>query len=96
MGLGNFIKGLFGKDNKQVQEMVDKVDEYADVAKAKVEEYIPNAGATIDNAIETVKEKAGELIDKAGEMAGGAVDTAKDKVADITDQTPKAADENAD
>ena len=70
--------------------LVDKVEDFVEVAKEKVMEYAPAAEETLNNAIETVKEKASEYAVKAEELAKSTSETVKEKITELTSDSAPA------
>lgn len=67
--------------------ILEKAEEYAEIAKEKASEYSEKASEAIGEAVETVKEKSAPILAKAEEFAEEAkekisetVETAKEKV----------------
>jgi ElaB/YqjD/DUF883 family membrane-anchored ribosome-binding protein len=72
--------------------LVDKLEDFVEMAKEKAIECVPAAKETIENTIETIKEKANEYADKAEVLAINTAETVKEKISDLTTAT-KTVDE---
>jgi hypothetical protein len=95
------VEDTMAKAKEAAAPILEKVEEYAEVAKEKASEFSEKAEEVISDTIETVKEKSAPIIAKAEELAEEAkekisdtFEAAKEKVNSLTDDGSHEAKES--
>ena len=64
--------------------MLDKAENYAELAKDKISEFSQEAGDALGKTIDTIKENAEITKDKINHLAEEAKELARDKISSLT------------
>jgi len=79
MGLGNFLKNLFGLSNQNVDQMANKASVLGDEAFEKIKEAATPLVEKAEGFAEVAKEKVSEYVPTASEAIENAIETVKEK-----------------
>jgi F0F1-type ATP synthase membrane subunit b/b' len=84
MGLGSFFKNMFG--SKKVDEVVDKIEDFADEAIAKAKESAAPLIDKVENFADQAEAKVKEYAPQASETINNIVETVKEKAEVFVDK----------
>jgi ElaB/YqjD/DUF883 family membrane-anchored ribosome-binding protein len=96
----HIVDETIAKAKENAAPLIEKVEEYSEVAKEKVEQFSEKAEETIGEVIQTVKEKSAPIIAKAEEFTEEAkeklsetIETAREKINSFTNDGSQDAEE---